>query len=379
MSTSTASPAPRTDWVALAERLGSGFATRAMGQDEEDRFATDNVAELRANRFYAAAVPAEFGGGDASIVQLSLVLRALGRNCGGTALAFSMHTHNVATAAWRWRNQNAPMETLLRRIADEQCVVVSSGGNDWLESGGTARRVEGGYRINARKPFVSGQPVGDLLSTSAVLDDPTEGPTVLHFFVPLTAPGLRVVDTWKVHGMRASGSNDIVLEEVFVPDAAIGGRRVKGRWHPLFHTISMIALPLIYSVYVGIAEAARDLVLKGVSEPTRRDPLMQAAAGSLDTMLATARMALADMLTATSGEPGPETTVRVTTGRQIAGEAAIRTVELAMEMAGGRGYFRAAGLERLFRDVQAARYHPLKTSDQRLLAGRLALGMPIDG
>jgi alkylation response protein AidB-like acyl-CoA dehydrogenase len=331
--------------------------------------------ELRAHRFYAAAVPAEFGGGDANIEQLSLMLRVFGQYCGATALAFSMHTHNIATAAWRWRHQNAPMETLLRRVADEQCVVVSSGGNDWLESGGTATKVDGGYRIDARKPFVSGQPVGDLLSTSAVLDDPT----VLHFFVPITAPGLRIVETWKVHGMRASGSNDIVLEDVFVPDAAIGGRRAKGRWHPLFHTISMVALPLIYSVYVGIAEAARDLAIKGVSEAARHDPLVQAAAGSLDTMLATARMALADMLAATSGEPGPETTVRVTTGRQIAGEAAIRTVESAMEMAGGRGYFRAAGLERLFRDVQAARYHPLKTTDQRLLAGRLALGVPIDG
>ena len=202
---------------------------------------------------------------------------------------------------------------------------------------------------------------------------------MLHFFVPITAPGLRIVETWKVHGMRASGSNDIVLEDVFVPDAAIGGRRTKGRWHPLFHIISMVALPLIYSVYVGIAEAARDLALKGVSEAARHDPLVQSAAGSLDTMLATARMALADMLAATAGEPGPETTVRITTGRQIAGEAAICTVEFAMEMAGGRGYFRVAGLERLFRDVQAARYHPLKTADQRLLAGRLALGVSIDG
>ena len=57
---------------------------------------------------------------------------------------------------------------------------------------------------------------------------------------------------------------------------------------------------------------------------------------------------------AASGDArGAETTSRVSTGRQIAGTAAIRTVELALELAGGRGFFRSMGLEKLFRDIQA--------------------------
>jgi len=372
-------PIARTDWTALAARLGAGFAARAEELDATDSFAAENAAELKAHRFYAAGVPAELGGGDAAIPELCAMLRVMARHCPATALALAMHTHNVAAAAWRWRQQNAPTDGLLRRVAAEQTVLISTGGNDWLDSSGTATKVDGGYRIDARKPFSSGQPVGDLINTSAVLNDPAEGPQVLHFMVPVSAAGVRIRETWKTLGMRASGSNDILLEGVFVPDAAIGARRPKGVWNPLFHTVAMVAFPLVYSVYLGVAEAARDLAVKGVPDHARRDPLVQTAAGTMDTTLATARMAVADMIAAAAGQPGPETTNRVFTGRQIAGTAAIRTVEQAMELAGGRAFFRAAGLERLFRDVQAARYHPLKAADQQLLAGRLALGVPIDG
>jgi alkylation response protein AidB-like acyl-CoA dehydrogenase len=370
---------PRTGWRALAAQLGAGFAARAAALDAVDGFAAENVTELKAARVYAAAVPAELGGGDATISELSDLLREMARHCPATALMLAMHTHNVAVAAWRWRHQNAPTDGLLRRVAAEQCVLISTGGNDWLGSSGTATKVDGGYRIEARKPFSSGQPVGDLINTSAVLDDPAEGPLVLHFMVPVTTAGVRIQETWKTLGMRASGSNDILLEGVFVPDTAIGARRPKGVWNPLFHTVAMVAFPLVYSVYLGVAEAARDLAVKGVPEAARHDPFVQVAVGAMDTTLATARMAVADMVTAAAGQPGPETTNRTFIGRQIAGTAAIRTVEQAMELAGGRAFFRAAGLERLFRDVQAARYHPLKAADQQLLTGRLALGVPIDG
>ena len=174
-------------------------------------------------------------------------------------------------------------------------------------------------------------------------------------------------------------SNDVALAGVFVPESAISGRRRKGVWPPLFHAVVPVASPLIYSVYVGVAEAARDLALRAVPGAARLDPSTQAAVGEMETNLATARMALADMLAASGDARGAETTSRVSTGRQIAGTAAIRTVELALELAGGRGFFRSMGLEKLFRDIQAARYHPVRSTDQRVLAGRLALGVPIDG
>ena len=76
--------------------------------------------------------------------------------------------------------------------------------------------------------------------------------------------------------------------------------------------------------------------------------------------------------------PSAETVGQVMTGRRLVEENAIRTVEVAMELAGGAAFYRKAELERLFRDIQAARYHPLQKEVQAEFAGALALGQPIE-
>jgi acyl-CoA dehydrogenase len=77
--------------------------------------------------------------------------------------------------------------------------------------------------------------------------------------------------------------------------------------------------------------------------------------------------------------PGPETTNRAVVARTLAGQAAIRTVERAMEVAGGASFYRRVGLERAFRDIQGSRFHPLQEKAQWRYTGRLALGLDIDG
>ena len=369
----------RADWIATARELGERFAARAADHDAGDSFVVDNYADMKARRLFSAGVPADLGGGDASHAELCEVLRTLGRSCGSTALALSMHTHLVAAAVWRRQHDQAPVEGMLRRVAAEELVLVSSGGSDWLAGSGQARKVEGGYRIAARKIFSSGCPAGRLLVTSAVYDDPQAGATVLHFPVALDAPGVSILDTWHALGMRGTGSHDIVLDDVFVPDAAIAGRRPQGKWHHLFHVITMIALPLIYAVYVGVAEAARDLAVRAAAKK-RDDEHTAYLVGEMDNQLAAADMALGRMVaTAASARPGPETTNRTAIARTLCARAAIGTVEKAMEVAGGGAFHRSLGLERLFRDVQGARYHPIQEKLQLRYSGRLALGLDIDG
>src|SRR6266480_3831680 len=189
------------------------------------------------------------------------MLRVLAYYCGSTALAFSMHTHQVAIPAWRWKVQKAAaVEPLLKRIAAERIMLLSSGGSDWIAGSGKAEKVEGGYRINARKIFSSGAPTGDILMTGAVLDT-DEGPMVLHFGIPMNSPHVKVLDTWRTLGMRGTGSHDVLIEGHVVPEAAVSLRRKAGEWHPIFHIIATIAFPLIYSVYLGVAESARDIAI----------------------------------------------------------------------------------------------------------------------
>jgi alkylation response protein AidB-like acyl-CoA dehydrogenase len=361
----------------IAERLAPAIAAGASQADAEDRFVAENYALLRGAGLIEAGVPVELGGGGAEVRELAGMLRILGRACGSTALAFSMHTHQVAVPAWRWQHQKlAATEPLLRRIAAERVILLSSGGSDWIGGSGTARKVEGGFRVSGRKVFTSGAPAGDILMTGAVLEEGGER-YVLHFGASMKAAEVRIEDTWHTLGMRGTGSQDVVLDELFVPDAGVALKRKAGEWHPLFHIIATTAFPLIYAVYLGVAESARDIAL----DLARRRPLtvdLRGLAGRMDTALRGAQLAHEAMIAAVERHaPSAASVNEVMIGKALVADHTIHAVELAMELAGGAGFYRAAGLERRFRDIQGARYHPLQRGPQAQYAGALALGEPV--
>src|SRR5687768_12414472 len=138
----------RMDWVSLIDEVGQDCASRTADHDRDDSFVAENYDALRARNAFAAGVPSELGGGGASHRELCQMVRALARHCGSTGLAFSMHTHLVGTLAYLWRHGNAAPEGILRRVAAERLVLVSSGGSDWLMGSGTLEKVDGGYRMN---------------------------------------------------------------------------------------------------------------------------------------------------------------------------------------------------------------------------------------
>jgi acyl-CoA dehydrogenase len=368
------------DWTLLMHELGPQFAARAPTHDATDTFVAENFAELKARDVFAVGVPSELGGGGASYPQLCDMLCALAHYCGSTALTLSMHTHFVATTSWRWRRDPKPVEGLLRRAVHERLQFVGSGASDWLTPSGTAERVEGGWRIAGQKIFASGIPSGDLFMTQAVYNDPQAGPTALHFGIPIKGPGIEAQDTWHVLGMRGTGSHHVVIKDAFVPESAVLLRRPAGQWIPAFHLYAcIIPLPLIYAVYLGIAEAARDAALV-LARKRPADPNLFQAVGEMENELAVARMAHRDMVEAAEQctDPVPQTTNRIMIGRTLVGRAAVRVVEKAMEAVGGSSFYRASNLERLFRDVQGARFHRPQERAQLGYSGRLGLGLGID-
>lgn len=362
------------DVTAIAEGLSDSIAAGAERADAEDRFVAENYALLKEAGLVDAAVPQELGGGGAEVRDLAAMLRVLGRACGSTALAFSMHTHQVAIPAWRWRHQKvAAVEPLLRRIAAEKIILLSSGGSDWINGSGVARRVEGGYRISGRKIFTSGAAAGDVFMTGAVLEEDGER-YVLHFGAPMKAAEVQILDTWHTLGMRGTGSHDVMLDELFIADAGVALKRKAGEWHPLFQTISTIAFPLIYAAYLGVADSACSIALD-LAKKRPRTHDMRSLAGRMMTELRGAEMAHASMLAAVErNAPSAETVNDVMTGKVLGADHMIHAVELAMELASGSGFYRSAGLERRFRDIQGARYHAMQRGPQAQYAGAMALG-----
>jgi alkylation response protein AidB-like acyl-CoA dehydrogenase len=365
------------DFVAIARQLGPAFAERAARHDLEGSFVADNYAELKQHRALSAGVPKELGGGGATHQELCGMLRELGRHCGSTALALSMHTHLVATSVWRHRH-GQPAEALLRKIADSELVLVTSGAGDWVDSVGQTERVTGGYKVNAVKRFASGSPVGDLLITSAPYEDPEHGAQVLHFGLPLRAPGISVHDDWNTLGMRGTGSHSVELKDVFVAQESVTLQRPRGQWHPSWSVIMTVAPPVYVAPYLGIADRAAELAREHALR-RKSDWSVWQALGELENAHTTAQLAFRDMVQLTNEydfQPETERVSSMLVRKTIATNAILATVNKAVELVGGKSLFRRETLERLLRDVQGVRFHPLPEKQQLAFTGRVKLGLP---
>ena len=235
------------DLQSVLQELGPQFAELAAQRDERDSFVAENYEALKARKVFSAMVPEELGGGGAPHSEMCAFLRGLAHSCSSTALALSMHQHLVAAAVFNYRN-GKPGQKLLEKVAGGEAVLISTGANDWLGSNGTVEKTEDGFRVSARKPFASGSPAGDVLVTSAPYEDPKEGWQVLHFPVPLAADGVSLAGDWQTLGMRATGSETVVLERVFVPEEAVVLRRPRAAYHPAYNVILTVAGTLIVRI-----------------------------------------------------------------------------------------------------------------------------------
>lgn len=363
-------------WIAWAEELGPVLADQSIVHDLDGTFVSEGYGTLKGEGLMAALVPEDLGGHGAGMRDICEFILGLSGYCSSTALAYSMHSHLVAAVVWRHMHgqDNGP---LLQRIADEKLVLVSTGANDWLESNGTMHRVDGGYRFTGKKPFASGSPIGDLMVSSGRYEDPDEGPQVIHFALPFTAEGVTRGSDWDTHGMRGTGSDTVDISGAFIPDESVSMIRPRGPWHPAFNVIMTLALPILMSPYVGLAQRAGRLATEAAQK--KRDDLnVQYLAGELENQLLMVEVVWNDLVNNAvefDFEPSEARASRSAQAKTVLADACMATVSKAMEVCGGQAFFRKTGIEQLMRDVRAAPYHPLQPKRQHLFSGRVALGL----
>ncbi|WP_436494728.1 acyl-CoA dehydrogenase family protein [Actinokineospora sp. HUAS TT18] len=367
-----------TRFVGLATEIGEVAAKHAAEHDRDATFVGEAYAAMRERGYLALAVPEELGGLGASIKQVCHAQAELARHDGATALASAMHQYLTLMQVFRRRKGAPDAEGVLRRIADEGIVIATSGGSDWLWPTTTAVEVDGGYVVNGRKAFCSQSPGATVVATCAVV----EGVGVIHFSVPFAADGVRIEETWDTLGMRGTASHDVVIEDFFVPAEKITGRRPYGEFGGPLAAAAMHFAPVVGSTYYGIGAGARDLAVATATAGTRGPtslanlPRVQRAVGLMDTKLRVAWWSLMGAV----GELGPDyeadaaTLNTVMIAKREAVTAATAVVDLAMDVVGGRAYFRRFPLERAYRDVRAGAFHPFTPELTLTYAGKLALG-----
>jgi alkylation response protein AidB-like acyl-CoA dehydrogenase len=265
---------------------------------------------------------------------------------------------------------------MLQKVASHQLILVSTGARDWLESNGEMIRTEGGYLLTAKKHFASQSIAGDIAVTSAPYFDAEKGWQVLHFPVPLQSEGVSILDDWDVMGMRATGSQAIRFDHVFVPDSAIVLARPQNGFHPVWDVVLTVAMPLIMSAYVGIAEKAMEIAVSMGKDYHRNQNHLPYIIGKLNNTLIGAQSQWKAMVKLTDNinfKPSETITTDMLSLKTNVATACIQTVTDAMEAIGGQSFYRKNTLERLFRDVQAAQFHPLPKWDQYAFTGERLL------
>lgn len=378
----------------LTEEMLARFAQRAAVYDKENRFFTEDFEELRAAKYLLLPVPSELGGAGMTLAEVCREQRRLAYYAPATALAVNMHLYWMGIAADLWRQGDQSLEWMLREAVAGEVFAAghAESGNDLpiLLSTTKAERVEGGYRFTGRKHFGSLSPVWTRFGIHGMdVSNPSQ-PKVIHAFLQRNTPGYTIKETWDVLGMRATRSDDTVLENVFVPDRYISRIVPPGGAGIDSFVLSLFAWALMGfgNIYYGLAKKALEQSISAVKSKTSLG-LSRSMAYHPE-----AQHAIADMVIELEGiEPHLEKTaadwsngvnhgglwpLKIFAAKYRAVEGAWRVVDLGLELSGGSGIFRSAGYERMVRDARLGRIHPANSFLAHEVIAKSILGISLD-
>jgi alkylation response protein AidB-like acyl-CoA dehydrogenase len=367
---------------------------RAPGHDREGTFFEQDFQELKDAGYLRLAVPEELGGLGRTLADVVREQRRLAYYSAPTALAMNMHVYWTGLVADLWRAGDRSLEWLLRGAVKGEVYAAAHAetGNDLpvLLSTTRAEKVPGGYRFTGRKSFGSLTPVWTWLGLHGMDTSDPAAPRIVHAFMRRDAKGYSVAETWDVLGMRATRSDDTLLEGAFVPDEQVARVVPAGPAGLDAFVLGVFAWALtgFGNVYYGLARRVFDLTVERVKSKTSLG-LSRSMAYHPEVQHAIAEMALEldgiephlDRVAedwSNGVEHGATWPSRIVSAKYHAVEGSWRVVDRALDVAGGFGIFRKGGLERLFRDARLGRLHPANAFLTHEIVAKTALGIGLD-
>jgi alkylation response protein AidB-like acyl-CoA dehydrogenase len=377
----------------LSQALLEKLRSRAAGYDRDNRFFQEDFDDLREAGYLRMAIPREHGGLGLTLAQAGRETRRLAEYAAPTALGLNMHTYWVGVAADVCRSGDTSVEWVLKEAAAGEVFAAghAESGNETsvLMSITKAERVPGGYKFTGRKSFGSLTPVWTRLGLHGMDTSDPSAPKVVHAFMPRDTPGYSIKETWDVMGMRATRSDDTVLDGAVVPDKYIARVLPAGFAGADYFVLSIFAWALLGfgNVYYGLAKRVCELTVehvksKGSLALTRsmaHHPEVQHDVAEMIMELEAMGPHL-DAVTSdwSNGVQHPDWPVKILGAKYRAVEGAWKIVDRAMDTSGGFGMFKKSELERLFRDARAGRFHPANSALTHEVVGKLALGVNPD-
>jgi len=386
----SADPAPATAGpLEVARALAPKIRARAAEIEEARQLPSDLVMEMAEARLFKVAVPEAGGGLGADILTALRVIEEVSRADGSTGWCLAM-----AVNTFRQSAQFGPEAR--REMFYSDPVGVSAGS---ANPRGRAVAVPGGYRVTGHWFFASGcMHASSLHGACKVFDG--EAPRLLPngdqevrivYFYPKSLA--RIIDTWNVSGMRGTGSHDIEVEELFVPDehtfsAQDRRARVTGPINRI-HGFDLAGCGFA-CVGLGVARAAIETLveLAEVKVPRYSSALLrdremaQAQVGEAEAVLRSGRAFLFEVVdemwrTVLAAQPITErqrSDLRL--AMTHAAQSAARATHLVCVASGTTSIFTASPLERYARDAEVVTRHVQLQCVNYEAVGRTLFGLP---
>jgi alkylation response protein AidB-like acyl-CoA dehydrogenase len=378
----------------LSDALLQGCRQRAAGYDRDNKFCQEDFDALKQAGYLKMAIPKEFGGLGYSLHQAHQETRRLARHAPATALCVNMHHYWVGTAADTWRSGDKSVGFVLEDAGKGEVFAAGHAepGNETsiVMSATKAEKVPGGYKFTGRKAFGSLTPVWTRLGLHGLDTSDPKNPKVVHGFLPRDTPGITIKETWDVMGMRATRSDDTILEGAFVPDKYIARVVPAGLAGADLFVLSIFAWALggFSNVYYGLAQRMLELTVEhvqskgslGMTRSMAYHPEVQHGVADM-VMTLEAMGAQVDAMTqdwSNGVDHGQTWPIKLISTKYNVVQGAWKIADLALETTGGFGMFKKSEMERLFRDARAGRFHPANASLSHELIGKMALGVNPD-
>ncbi|MFT5234161.1 MAG: alkylation response protein AidB-like acyl-CoA dehydrogenase [Candidatus Krumholzibacteriia bacterium] len=370
------------------------FQERAPIYDRENRFFSEDFEELRETEYLNLAVPKEMGGHGLNLAEYGKLVREMSYYAPATALATNMHVYWTGIAADLMKSGDDSLKFVLEDSMAGEVLAAghSESGNDvpLLYSMTNAEKVDGGYRFTGRKGFGSLSPVWTRFGLHGMDSSDPENPKIVHAFMNRDTEGYSIKESWDTMGMRATCSQDTILDGVFVPDDRVARVLPAGAGGADMFVVAVFAWALIgfANVYYGLARRACDIAVAGLKEkksmamtrPMSYHPEMQHGVAKMIMELEAMGPHLDKVAEDWSNgvDHGAEWPAKIMMAKHHAVEASWRVVDEAMELSGGFGMFKKSELERLFRDCRAGRFHPGNAALTHEFVAKTALGISPD-
>jgi alkylation response protein AidB-like acyl-CoA dehydrogenase len=378
----------------LSDALLKRCADRAAGYDRDNKFFDEDFKELKEAGYLLACVPKELGGLGLNLAQVGAEQRRLAYHSAATALGVNMHFYWTGLAADVWRSGDMSTEWMLKAAKDGEIFAAGHGetGNDLplLLSSTTAEKVDGGYKFTGHKIFGSLSPVWTFLGMHGMDNSDPAAPKIVHAFMPRDTPGYKIVETWDTVGMRATQSQDTILEGAFVPDKYITRVVDAGFAGVDLFVLGIFAWALMgfANVYYGNAQHVLDMTIESV-DSKKSMAISRTMAYHPECQHAIAEMVIEmegigahiDRITqewSDGVDHGHAWAIKLMAAKYHAAHGTWKIVDDAMDILGGGAIFKKSDYERLWRDARLARIHPANSQLTMEVIGKLTLGINPD-